>query len=370
MPRVTISQQSGAEAEALFAAFVARNGGIWAPTGQHSDFGLDGRIEVTDVDGRLTGAEFGVQIKGTNRDRKSPQRIHSFGNVRRSTLRYWLSRITPTLIVGCELKRQQVFAEWAHVILAEPHSSGSRSDFVPLKFSSEPIDAGRWAEICKQALGWHDAFTAELSSTGASSLLRKVYAFLSEVEEELIELVCFMVMGDPRTTEYAIFGEINGETHQGISDRLLHPPRLIESGLAPNAIVACIEATASVVHRFHEDASSLLGEESALYPALAELSRLLNLIKKQLGVRPLQISSEASPSGAKSQPFEWVTVDIVGVMTGAVATLLSVRDFNHEIRPVLNIAEHRLEAISDHPLLSLLARTPASELLARWDSLP
>ena len=370
MPRITDSQQSGAEAEATFATFVARNGGIWSSTGQHSDFGLDGRVEITDADGQLTGAEFGVQIKGTNRVRQPSQRAHSFGQVRRDTLHYWLSRITPTLVVGCELQSGRIFAEWAHLIFAASNIPPSPPrQTVPLKFLSEPVNREKWHDLCQQALNWHNEFTKTLHASGMKASLSGLYEFLCQVEEELIELVCYMVMGRSETAMYAIHGALDQRIEQSLMRRLLHPPRLLESGLALNAMVACIEAAATNVDRFRASALPLLGPSSGLLHSAAELSRWLNLIEKQMGIRPLQETTREGQAEPDPPALRWVAADVVGVMTGAVAALLVIRDFTHGVRPLFNPTDLQVETVDQPSLLSLLVRTPASELLHRWEFL-
>lgn len=373
MPKITTAQRSGAQGEYLFGAFVARHGGIWSPTGPHSDFGLDGRVEVTDESGALLGAEFGVQIKARSEGKERASDIKRFGRISRNTLEYWLDRITPTLVVGCNLASGEIFAEWAHGIFQKGRPGGQRSEAkqVTLKIPGPPLDAARWRDICMQAVSWHKSLVESLRSGQMDLPLRGLYQYLNEVSEELVELVCWVAMSDvePLSSRFCTSPEFDGSSE--IRRRLLEPPRVIVSGLAPNAVIACIESATAGVSSFRKSALELLGAASPLLPALTELDRWLNLIERQMGVRaPQEWTKSDARSSSQPPGLEWVVADMAGVMSGAIAAVLVIRDFTHEVRRLINPVEVRYEAAKrENPILSLMGRTPAAELLRRWESL-
>ncbi len=107
LPQRPVAHVVGDEAVRLFLGICPRE---WIPAPIVPDYGLDLRMELV-RDGRVTGEEFLVQVKG--RERVHPR---TDGNVTtyasHSTVNYWLGKLSPTMVVLAETSQHRLWYGW------------------------------------------------------------------------------------------------------------------------------------------------------------------------------------------------------------------------------------------------------------------
>jgi len=83
----------------------------WLTHGQSKDYGIDLRVEIFDGTA-ATGLEFNVQMKSTSKGSgQNPGRP-----VKRSTMNYWASLASPTLVVVAHRPSETLWCTWAHLL--------------------------------------------------------------------------------------------------------------------------------------------------------------------------------------------------------------------------------------------------------------
>ncbi len=124
MPKRTANQKSGDQAEAFVAKAITDMGFIWHP--RHTDFGIDGEIEIVDRAGEVSGFVASVQVKGT-RDRFVGETERTFSyTLKADHMAYWQRATTPVLLICVSIVRQQAWWRRLDDVFADPKSRAKR----------------------------------------------------------------------------------------------------------------------------------------------------------------------------------------------------------------------------------------------------
>lgn len=114
LPQRPSAHVVGDEAVRLFVEMCPRE---WIPAPISPDYGLDVRMELV-REGRVTGEEFGAQIKGRRKVRP-----RSDGSVTvpasHSTVNYWLGKLNPTMIVLVDTSQRRLWYGWLEKTYAD-----------------------------------------------------------------------------------------------------------------------------------------------------------------------------------------------------------------------------------------------------------
>lgn len=361
----------GVIAETAVSSFVAENGGIWHPVGAGADYGIDGRIEVVNQTGQLTGAEFAVQIKGSASLRRTAGgTLVVAGRARTDTVRYWLNRLTPTYIIGYDHSERALYGEWVQRMQeAIELTSKKTKPSISLKVSSKVLDEDAWRVICGEALDIHNTILASLAVGSAEQIFGVLYLRLSEINDVLVEHAAYLALASPSPT-LAILGDAisAGEAAaRTISERLLTRPRIIEEG--PQASLSLMERAVGMVEDFADAAGSLLSTDDVLSRSIHQLSRDLRRIYDDISPQPY------GNSPVDAGTFYWVAVDLAKLMPDLIAISLYLRDYNRELRRFLFNPQTSRKAQSHDTTDKVSAYmrylteemfTPTPELLRDW----
>jgi len=150
MPRQNKSQEIGRMGERWFVSQLPPN---WIFQPPLDDVGVDGVVVICEA-GSLNGAEFRVQIKSSAKWIIRNNSIVLTG-LKRSTIQYWVTGFTPTLIIAYETSSNRGFCAWANQILALRteelvEDQGSITLEIPMRM---PIDSGVWDTVRTQISG-------------------------------------------------------------------------------------------------------------------------------------------------------------------------------------------------------------------------
>ncbi len=110
------------------------------------DIGIDGTIIICD-DSPLNGTEFRVQIKASKRFNNSEHlKIYK---IKRSTLIYWLSGFTPTLLVAYDVSKDEGYYYWTNKLIAENNNpiNDTRKEIILTIPKIYKIDSNCWDDI-------------------------------------------------------------------------------------------------------------------------------------------------------------------------------------------------------------------------------
>jgi|SRR3954451_76115 hypothetical protein len=102
-PRRPASHVIGDEALRLLQAAFAPD---WVISSVSPDYGIDLRLELVS-DGRVTGEECYVQVKGTTKNHGRPT-----VRIRRETVQYWLGKLNPVLVTLIHVDSGEVWYGW------------------------------------------------------------------------------------------------------------------------------------------------------------------------------------------------------------------------------------------------------------------
>lgn len=107
LPQRPAAHVVGDEAVRLFLGICPRE---WIPAPIAPDYGLDLRMELV-RDGRVTGEEFVVQVKG--KERVGPRSDGSVTiHASHSTVNYWLGKLAPMMIVLADTSQGRLWYGW------------------------------------------------------------------------------------------------------------------------------------------------------------------------------------------------------------------------------------------------------------------
>jgi hypothetical protein len=235
LPQQSDSQRRGKAAEAAFAAFVTQQGHVWHTVGSGNDFGIDGRMELVEADGSVTGIEFGVQIKGM---RAFPEMIDGelhLSTINVSTATYWVSRITITLIVLWEEQSGDFVAAWAHDLMhpdALVRAIEANRRTITLKF---PLDStswnASWARLIATARLLHQRTKELLISKHIAEIYQTILCRAADVRDLLLEWVVWLAYdsSEALASRFATTPEGKASWVEAFADLALAPPRIVDS---------------------------------------------------------------------------------------------------------------------------------------------
>ncbi len=107
----------------------------WAISPVAPDYGLDFRVELVRGE-RVTGEEFGVQIKGKKRFR--PGKAGGVVvTVKQSTVNYWLGKLNPVMVVAADISRSRLWFGWLEQVYRDYPVRGQAEGEVAIRLCSE-----------------------------------------------------------------------------------------------------------------------------------------------------------------------------------------------------------------------------------------
>jgi len=132
LPQRPAAHVVGDEAVRLFLAACPRE---WIPAPLAADYGLDVRLEIV-REGRVTGEEFAVQVKGRNQVRPRADGLVTV-RVEHSTVNYWLGKLTPTMVVVADTSERRLWYGWLEHAYADYPRRLKREGRLELALRSE-----------------------------------------------------------------------------------------------------------------------------------------------------------------------------------------------------------------------------------------
>ena len=114
--------------------FIASCPSEWAISQIAPDYGLDLRVELV-RDGRVTGNEFAVQVKGKNR--LQPSSAGVVVAVKQSTVNYWLGKMCPVMIVAASIMHSRLWFGWLEHIYSDYPTQVQSDRDVDLRLRTE-----------------------------------------------------------------------------------------------------------------------------------------------------------------------------------------------------------------------------------------
>lgn len=148
LPQRPMAHAVGDKAVRLFVQACPQE---WVIASLVPDYGLDVRVELA-REGKVTGEEFGAQIKGRRQVQPGPGGVVT-ANVRNSTVNYWLGKLNPTMIVLVDTSQSRLWFSWLDQAYADyPRRLESEGD-TELTLKSQvgadfPEAVGRYVSEC------------------------------------------------------------------------------------------------------------------------------------------------------------------------------------------------------------------------------
>lgn len=230
-PKQSASQRRGVAAETAFAASVARRAHLWHPISAGNDFGVDGWVELIEPDGSVTGIEFGAQVKGVQRFPEAIDGAVPVASVKVSTAAYWLSRLTPTLVVAWEEETGQFMTEWAHEIvpperLLEALAAAQQTLTLRIPAVNE-LSASGWADIETTARKLHSRAIEALAAKHVMEIYQTLLCRVADVRDVLVEWVMWLAYDSPEALakKFASTDEDSARWLDAFESLRLSPPR-------------------------------------------------------------------------------------------------------------------------------------------------
>jgi hypothetical protein len=105
------------------------------PSGHDSDYGIDLHVEVV-KDGSHTGTDFNVQVKGTSDIAESSKKRRIY--LKQTTLSYLLNKVSPTILVLCDVQRERIYYTWLQVAIDSLTTRRTRNSIsIEIDFGTE-----------------------------------------------------------------------------------------------------------------------------------------------------------------------------------------------------------------------------------------
>ena len=163
MPRQSSSQETGRIGERWFVSQLPPN---WVFQPPLEDVGIDGVVVICGS-GPADGLEFRVQIKSSAEFTRRGDAL-VVPNIKRSTLRYWVTGFTPTLLVAFETSSGKAFCAWANELLAaRADLLDDTNGMAALELHTRmPVTDAAWAQIREQLSGLYAAIGRRLLVAG------------------------------------------------------------------------------------------------------------------------------------------------------------------------------------------------------------
>lgn len=172
MPKQTESQVLGREGERWFQSVLPPQ---WIFQRPSEDFGIDGTVAIGD-DHSVTPYEFDVQIKTSA---SWPAKDgHIAVSVRVDTVRYWVARIVPTLLVLHDATGKTGYYAWIPQLVSRSDlDDDSRSTLTLRVSASSVLGPSSWLPIRQKALEYYDRLaSAFIKRSVLASVLRAVHS--------------------------------------------------------------------------------------------------------------------------------------------------------------------------------------------------
>jgi hypothetical protein len=327
-PKRPRSHELGQAAEQAFAAFVTRRGCLWHPSASGSDYGIDGRVEIVAA-GHASGIEFAVQVKGAERLGKAQGRLTGL-RASSSTVDYWLSHMSVTLVVAYDFSADELYAEWAHAIpgLRGTLLGDSTKSQIPLSLSAKPLDDDQWRLLIRQAFQMYREMAASVNGMALNSFVGFLYLDLADIQDILFQIVyrlayVWQPFATPGTIGHAELQTDYPELSAGLT----------LAGLAASSAYAF----ANGAHDYFPGSEPLIEKTSELDKAItAKLAETYGFHAEPRSVWPVKLM--------RIEPV------VAYQNLGRIAALL--RDFNRELRPMFfaaTLQEGRLDLVSNKP---------------------
>lgn len=339
-PSRPTSHQTGALAEHLFAGFATRFGCIWHPAASGADYGVDGRIEIVESGGSLSGVEFPVQVKGRTSTQSSRRGSVAIGRVQVNTARYWLGRLTPTLLVGVDTNTGAMHAEWVTRLPRLKRAvTERRTSVIRVRLPDEAaLSPQRWVDICAEARSHHTRITQALGDDPLRQSFAMLYVQTASALDLLMDWMAMFAYfdvaswtvepsteePDPETGLRAIAVQArDGSPFSG-------PPRLVnETGL--RSVLEVVQAAATTIGAFGHALGAKIGPD---HPLSTVPVQVYGTLRHWIGIT-VTGADHLRPDEDPAAGFYERDIDWDGLVTGVGLAALVLRDFNRDIRLML-----------------------------------
>jgi hypothetical protein len=230
-PNETGAQQLGREAESTFASAAVARGHLWHPTASGNDFGVDGVIELV-AKGSVTGRIAGVQIKGTDRLKVTPDGSIRLPTIKLSTASYWFARIQPTLIVVWERPTSNLLWTWAHDLLPiEEFSALVRRNQTTARLVMKvprTLDASGWDDVEAEINALHVRTVRAMNERHVREICESLLCRVADAQDVLVEWITWIGYGSPEALARRFDGVGNPEgLLASFRNLALAPPLLV-----------------------------------------------------------------------------------------------------------------------------------------------
>jgi len=242
-PQRTHASKLGKLAERLVAAEIERQGWVFHTVESGNDFGVDGRVEIVESEGMVTGLEFLVQVKASQDLLKdSPADAVRLGRYRLDTVLYWFAKYVPVLLVSYSAATEELFYGWLHEeVPPDRLLSALRADTNDITVTVPRVcrlEARAWRQIEKEVRHVRDVFNGLIEAAVPSRDGLLLYRAIADALDFLHEWLVSLSLAQPELRAVARKGpdatlavrqEVAAHAHE---HRLLTPPSVSVHGPA------------------------------------------------------------------------------------------------------------------------------------------
>jgi hypothetical protein len=317
-PKRTIQQRRGTLSEAAFAKAVADAGHIFHPSSHDGDFGVDARVEIVRAD-EVTGIEFGAQVK-TKRRGATGIAV----GFKTSTVVYWTSRITPTLIAVYDDEADRFHVAWVHRlftngVVAPAIQAGRRSIKVTLDPEVCIALPDGWTRVEEEAAERHAAVERFFDDVHLDGAVREFYCRCADAADLLVDFVSWLAFA-PTTDLVQTLG-LPGRIRM---PEPLRPPRSEKDNNREAILVWVLDGMTGVVSDFIREAFD--AGNTAEHPLVRTIGTL--------GVFLQYFRSRAyeEPDGAYDGAVMWRLAERHSLAFYSGLALLAIRDTQRQLR--------------------------------------
>lgn len=142
MRKQSESQTTGRAGERWFQSVLPHT---WILQRTTEDFGIDATVAIGDQ-GNVSPFEFAVQIK-SSMDWTIKGDLLIVTGIRMDALRYWMARLSPTLLVACDVKKECGYYSWVHDVVADVDLRSDESRVTVSVPVAQRLDSSAWGVI-------------------------------------------------------------------------------------------------------------------------------------------------------------------------------------------------------------------------------
>lgn len=384
------SQQTGQTGEAWVTSLLTACGLVVHPVAAGADFGIDLRVEIPQPDRTISGVDFNIQVKTfaclpdprAGQLRPRPVRIE--------TGVYWHAKISPTLIVICDLATNRAYYEWVHVAISGERLidaiRAGRKTIVPLVPAEQFLNdtsIGTIIEDARKAYARviHSVFGNQLHSDGLV-----LYGAISNALDILFDWLIGLgfqmpeVRADHLLNSIADINPIDKQYLEQAAAYRLTPPQHATTLMPANQLYAAILAFRSLAlfaslaeNLPDEDARARMVKDSPLVAAsrtTSEMIRRLYLDAYEPYDQAYRQAAEAALYRNHERGLVCFAAPVVVAQRSLALIALVLRDYLRSLRRVLFPPAPRTEPMNPFQHIEVLAYSdvkPSTEWLPSGD---